>query len=201
MIPMVLPGPLGAAVASDRVLAEQHEVRFQVVSRASGSGPMDGRPTDHGSFRDPVEAVSLGRSLGGREVTVLADGRGPYWRTAEPDRVNSELLRIVCRDKRLGPDEADREHQRDHWREVIERLEADQRVAEAIAVVHGCDQLDEAERLLRDNAGFSRRQARHLLSHRSLELVTRQGQRKVQAELEEARAALRDLGPSPDVPE
>jgi hypothetical protein len=196
---MDLPDPIAEMLGHDRALADQHEVRFSVVSRPTGSGPESGLPDNHGAFDDPADAVALGRSLTGRNATVLADGRGAYWHTSAPDEINSELLRIVCRDKRLGPQEAEREHQREHWHHAIERLEADRRLAEAVDVIRACQDADEAERHLQGAPyRFTRPQVRHLLGNRRLELLTRQGRRRLHAELEEAVKALDDLGPPPD---
>jgi DNA gyrase/topoisomerase IV subunit A len=107
-------------------------------------------------------------------------------------------LAIVCRDQRLGSEEAQRERQRDHWRQVVDRLRAERRLIEAMDVVHRCENSDEAEYQLGESKGLTRAQATHLLKNRNLRLLTRQGQQEIQTELDSAVRSLDSLEPSLD---
>jgi len=187
------PTLLAEALERDRVLALEHAVEFSVVSRAAGSGPRAGPLRQHGTFDSPVDAVALGRSLGDQDVTVVADGHGAYWHSAAPNKVNCELLELVCRHKVLGPEESEREYQREERRHIIERLRSEQHFAEAAELVRGCEDVNEAElRLQEVPLSLSRPQARHLLINRNLRLLTRQGQRDVQADLNDAVETLQN---------
>jgi len=120
---MDLPASLLAALADDRRLAAQYGVEFVVVSRPTGAhGPSSVVPVEHGNFSDPLDAIRVGRQLAGHDVTVVANGHGLYWASNAPDEVDSMLLEMVRRDERLGPQEAEREHERDRWRDEIKRL-------------------------------------------------------------------------------
>lgn len=198
------PSSLSEALRSDLTIAQEHDVEFSVVSRTAGSGPGPGQPPPdrHGTFADPSEAISVARSLSGRDATVVADGHGPYWHSADPDTVNSVLLRVVCRDKRLGPEEARLEHEREYWRDAAERLRADQQLADATDVARTCETFDEAERLLQESPlSLSKDQAKHLLTNRNLRLLTAEGTRHLSIELDNAARSLGDLGPSLDEPD
>lgn len=122
-VAMDLPASLLAALADDRRLAAQYGVEFVVVSRPTGAhGPSSVVPVEHGNFSDPLDAIRVGRQLAGHDVTVVANGHGLYWASNAPDEVDSMLLEMVRRDERLGPQEAEREHERDRWRDEIKRL-------------------------------------------------------------------------------
>lgn len=149
-------------------------------------------------FDNPRDAIALGRTLVGRDVTVLANGSGPYWHSAAPDKINSQILETVCRDKVLGPEEAQREHERDRLRHAMERLQAELHLGEAAALVRGCGTAREAElRLEAEPLELSHLQARHLVLNRNLRFLTAEGQRDLQAQLDDAAHALEQLGPSP----
>lgn len=195
--------------AADRELAERHGVAFRVVSRPSGQSPRAALeaglpyplPNEDGSFSDPADAVALARSLVDRDVTVLADGNGAYWHSGEPDRIYSELLVRVCRDKVLGPEEAQREHDREHLRDTIQQLSAEQHLPVAVDIIKAATSADEAITALQQHPlELSARDARHLvLARRSFRCITTEGQREIVAAQVEAVQALDDLGPSLDV--
>lgn len=181
----------------DRNLAAEWGVVFTVVGRPTGLGPSSGPPESFGTFGYPGEAVSLARSLAEHDVTVVADGHGAYWSSREPDTVDSKLLALVCRDKRLGPDEAQREQIREELRDEQERLGAEQRFIEAVDLIRSCEDTEEArQRLEACDPPFSYLQAMHLLITLRLRRLTHHGQDELQAELARSRSALDALGPS-----
>lgn len=194
--------------ADDRRLAERHDIEFRVIGRPadySSSAAMEqGQPfvppTEHGSFSDPADAVALARSLSGQDVTVLADGAGAYWYSTEPERVFSDFLVRVCRDKVLGAEEAQRQHQREEHQLRIEELRTEQHLPAAVEFINGASSVDAAiEALQRSPLQLSQEEARHLLSKRSLQRLTRQGQAEIAEELTDHRDALTQLGPIPEV--
>ncbi|MGI9612464.1 MAG: hypothetical protein ACR2QO_06125, partial [Acidimicrobiales bacterium] len=77
---MKVPGLIEALQLDDAV-ARQHGVEFSVVSRPTGFRPPGGPPDNHGTFDNPADAIAVGRSLSGRDVTILANGLGAYWYT------------------------------------------------------------------------------------------------------------------------
>ncbi len=86
----------------DHGLALAHGVVFRTLSRPAGwkPDPENGvpfeLPRDDGTFTDPAAAIEFARSMADRDVTVMANGSGPYWTSAYPDRISSDLLQTVC---------------------------------------------------------------------------------------------------------
>lgn len=195
---------INEALLSDKRLAARHGVRFNVVSRPAGHSGVEadelgrrGRPVQHGWFDDPAEAVGLARALTGHSVTILADGHGPYWHTSRPDEVFSELLEGVCRDKVIGPVEAQREQEREGHRATIRRLRAEQHLPEAVRMVQGTANWEEAINALQARPlELSEQAASYLMSRWDLQRLTRRGREQIAEELNEALTALDDLGPS-----
>jgi len=187
---------LGDLLERDQNLAAEWGVVFTVVGRPTGFGPSGGPPESFGTFDAPGEAASLARSLAEHDVTVVADGHGAYWRSSEPDSVDSKLLVRVCRDKRLGPDEAQREQIREELRDEQERLAAELRFVEAVDLIRSCEDTEEArQRLEACDPPFSQVHAMHLLVTLRLGRLTHHGQDELQAELARSRSALKVLGP------
>ena len=59
-------------------------------------GPRDTQFEVDGQFEDPVEAIELGASLAPtRDVTVVANGSGPYWTSSEPDVADTQVLQYA----------------------------------------------------------------------------------------------------------
>lgn len=101
---------------------------------------------------------------------------------------------MVCRDRELGAGEADREHQREHLADTIERLRADQHLDQAADIVRDCrDESEARTRLQAEPMSLSPAQARYLLSSRRLDLLTQQGRRELETELDKALQALSRL--------
>lgn len=147
---------------------------------------MDGLPQQFGEFDDPADAVALAASTNGYDLTVVADGSGPYWHSGEPDRIFAEVLQRVCRFKQLTPEEAERERRREEREFQREMLHARQRVEEAIEVVRGSDTVAEARRRLRHaDPSFSEEQAGYLIGALRLSLLTDEEQAAVARQLDD----------------
>lgn len=94
---METPEQLREILEQHLAIAEEHGVEFKVASRPKGLSPKDASLALDGPFSDPFDAVKLGQELSQtRNVTVVANGHGPYWSSGRPNHVDSDVLDQAC---------------------------------------------------------------------------------------------------------
>ncbi|MDW3179852.1 MAG: hypothetical protein R8J94_20850 [Acidimicrobiia bacterium] len=174
-----------SALERDHALAAEFGVEFTVVAGRARHETRGGPPELLGTFDNPAEAVDFARSHDHPSITVLANGTGAYWHTAERDTVVSELLERVCRDLRLGPEKAEVARRLDTLRSNQSTLRAESVLFEAAEIVVTCADENEAiAQLVASPLGLSRGQARQLLwNNNGLRRLTTAGKRELADQL------------------
>lgn len=167
-------------LARHEASADELGLDFSVIAKPIGLENQPGDADRLGVWGTPREAIEHARSADRSTAQVMVNGSGPYWRASEPSVIYSSVFDTVCRDLRLGPELAGLAHEIDDLREERDRVVAELALSEAVGIVEGC--ADEQEALLRlvdSELDLSAGQARHLLTNLRMGSLTAAGRSRL----------------------